>query len=65
MGSKGSYRLLACGVVVLPLLASSAAPAAAHRARGDCTHGASSVRVTVVDGRVTTTKPATSGCIPR
>ena len=30
-----------------------------------CTHGASSVRVTVVDGRVTTTKPATSGCIPR
>jgi hypothetical protein len=65
MGSKGSYcRLLACGLAVLPLLASSAAPAA-ERARGNCTHGASSIRATVVHGRVRTTKPATSGCIPR
>jgi hypothetical protein len=71
MGSQlsRSARGIACVVIALiALLALSAASATGARERGGdsaCTWGASSMTATVVDGRVVTSPPATSGCIPR
>jgi len=53
--------LLACACLAL-LLTAGAAPA--QRA-DDCSWGASSVMVQVVDGQPVQSEPATSGCIPR
>ena len=48
------------------MMATVAAATPAARQRGDdCTWGASSVMVEVVDGQLVQSEPATSGCIPR
>jgi hypothetical protein len=69
MGSQlHRTRVLVWAVIALiALLALSAASAtgAAHRRSDECTWGASSVRAQVVDGRIVTSTPAVSGCIPR
>jgi hypothetical protein len=52
-------------VVLLALSAASATGARHGRSDDSCTWGASSVRAQVVDGRIVTSTPAVTGCIPR
>jgi hypothetical protein len=66
MGSQRSRRALVAVVAVLvslPLVAASAAPARTRHGER-CSSGASSVRAHVVDGRIVSSSPATSGCRP-
>jgi hypothetical protein len=59
-------RVIACLFVAL-VAALTLSASTATGAKSDptpCTWGASSVRAEVVDGKVVTTQPATSGCIP-
>jgi uncharacterized membrane protein YdfJ with MMPL/SSD domain len=51
-------------VLVAALALTSAQATGAARDRQTCTTGASSVRATVVDGRIVASEPATTGCIP-
>jgi hypothetical protein len=53
--------LLALGCLVV-LLSAGAAPA---KRTDDCTWGASSTMVEMVDGKLVQSEPATTGCIPR
>jgi hypothetical protein len=53
--------VLLCLVLVATV---SAAAAPAKKQAEECSWGASSVVVEVVDGRVVESEPATSGCIP-
>jgi hypothetical protein len=62
MGSRRLLSAIAAALVALPLVASSAAPAPAHRR--SCSSGASSIRAHLVDGRVVVSSPARSGCNP-
>jgi hypothetical protein len=62
MGSRRLLSAAGAALVALPLVASSAAPARAHRRA--CSSGASSIRAHVVDGRVVVSAPARTGCIP-
>jgi hypothetical protein len=58
-------RWAAAIVLVCLLMLATVASAPAQRADEDCSWGASSVMVEVVDGQaVETAPPATSGCIP-
>jgi hypothetical protein len=70
MGSQlqRSRALVWLVIALIALLALSAASAtgAGHRRSDDsCTWGASSVRAHVVDGRVVTSTPTVTGCIPK
>jgi hypothetical protein len=63
-----SARAAACVVIALiALFALTAASATGARDRGRdaCTSGASSMTAQLNDGRVVSSPPATSGCIPR
>jgi len=59
-------RVLACLIVslVAVLTLSAATAMGAEPEPTTCTWGASSVSAEIVDGRVVTSEPATSGCIP-
>jgi hypothetical protein len=39
-------------------------PGAAQSREQACTQGASSIRATIVDGRVEVSKPVVTGCVP-
>jgi len=58
---RGFMLISACLLVVLTL-AASAAPA---KRSDDCTWGASSVVVEVVNGQLVQSEAATTGCIPK
>jgi hypothetical protein len=58
---RGFMLVFACLLFVLTL-AASAAPA---KRSDDCTWGASSVVVEVVNGQLVQSEPATTGCIPK
>jgi hypothetical protein len=57
---RAVFLVLACLAVVLTV-AAAAAPA---KQSDDCTWGASSVVVEVVNGQPVQSEPATTGCIP-
>ena len=61
------FRLVACLLIALiaVIALTSAATGAKREPAPNCTWGASSVRVEVVDGQVVVGEPATSGCIPQ
>jgi hypothetical protein len=46
-------------------LSASQATGAKTRNRADCTWGASSMRAQIVGGKIVSSAPSTSGCIPR
>ena len=50
--------------LVCLLMLETVASAPAQRAEDDCTWGASSVMVELVDGQAVESEPATTGCIP-
>jgi hypothetical protein len=62
--SRALFWLVITLIALLALSAASATGARQKRSDDSCTWGASSVRAQIVDGRVVTTTPAVSGCIP-
>jgi hypothetical protein len=61
------FHLVACLLIALiaVIALTSAATGAKRKPAPNCTWGASSVRVEVVDGQAVVGEPATSGCIPQ
>ena len=59
---KQGFMLVSACLLVVLTLAASAAPA---KRSDDCTWGASSVVVEVVNGQLVQSEPATTGCIPK
>jgi len=57
-------RWAAALFLVCLLMLATVASAPAQRAEEDCTWGASSVTVEVIDGQAVESEPATTGCIP-
>ena len=55
--------LLLAGLLAVLLLTAASAPA--KRSAEDCTWGASSVVVEVVNGQAVQSEPVTTGCVPR
>jgi hypothetical protein len=67
MGSRRRlwFRLLLLALALATVLGLSAAQATGAKKRGaECTWGASSIQARVVDGKIVSTAPSTSGCIP-
>jgi hypothetical protein len=67
MGSArrlGTRAVLCAAVAALTLSVSQASGAKPNRHEA-CTWGASSIRAHRVNGRIVTTSPAETGCIPR
>jgi hypothetical protein len=68
MGSRRRYllRLLLLAVALVTVFGLSAAQATgAKKRRAECTFGASSIRAHMVNGKIVSSAPSTSGCIPR
>jgi hypothetical protein len=67
MGSRRRFliRMLLLALALVTVLGLSASQATgAKKTRAECTWGASSVQAQIVDGRIVSSAPSTSGCIP-
>jgi len=65
VSSRLWFRLLLLALALATVLGLSAAQATGAKKRGaECTWGASSIQARVVDGKIVSTAPSTSGCIP-
>jgi hypothetical protein len=64
MGSRGSrgIRAALCVAVALLTLSAPQASGAKQRHGASCTWGASSIHARIVDGKIVSSAPATSGC---
>jgi hypothetical protein len=57
--------LLVASACLVLLLTAAVAPDKRAKRADDCTWGASSTMVEMVDGKVVQSEPVTTGCIPR
>ena len=57
--------LLVASACLVLLLTAGVAPAKRAQRADDCTWGASSTMVEMVDGKLVQSEPVTTGCIPR